>query len=139
MKIRNGFVSNSSSCNFTCENCGDLYEHGQEEGEHQGGLCHKCEENGCTACNVCEELMDKKGMFVTIEDFISRGAGSGGDSAYIDTKYTCPKCLAGSSKKQEEWIKEGNYREWIQRISNPDYKMDEVDEILSKALIENGH
>jgi len=135
MKIRNGFVSNSSSCNFTCENCHELYEYGQESGEHEGGLCEECEKY-VTFCNVCETLWFKNKMFKTKEIDICRGSGPGQDNAYVSSKHTCPECLAKTPKKLKEWIEIGDYGTWVQTISNPNHKLSDLDAKLSQAIME---
>jgi len=52
MKIRNGFVSNSSSSSFTCSSCGETWE--GYNGEY-GDIQQLCCINGHSLCSECVE------------------------------------------------------------------------------------
>ena len=75
MKIRLGFVSNSSSCSFYCKSCGETHDveargGGPETPEEwmeqfgmeqpTAGICMPCEANGIMACNVCLEPFENR-------------------------------------------------------------------------------
>ena len=55
MKIRNGFVSNSSSSSFVCNICGQNYEGWDASPRDPEFECSECE-NGHVMCN--EHLLD---------------------------------------------------------------------------------
>ena len=57
MKIRNGFVSNSSSSSFVCDLCGEVYEGWDASPSDPSYECTECE-NGHVMCN--EHLKDAK-------------------------------------------------------------------------------
>lgn len=88
MKIRMGFVSNSSSSSFTCDVCGHS-ESGWDYGLEDVGMC-RCV-NDHTFCIdhfiPCENIQ-------TFDDFLNdpkRSFGDGEDRHNIPSKY-CPIC-----------------------------------------------
>jgi hypothetical protein len=84
MKVRNGFVSNSSSSSFVCEVCGDAFE-SYDQGISDFGLV-TCEDHDHLFCEAHRINPDTSGMFENYESDCS------GDSEnHINSKH-CPIC-----------------------------------------------
>jgi len=141
MKIRNGFVSNSSSASFCCEICDRCWD-ADHAPAISGGLCNDCE-GEYQFCNSCEELLPINSLFRTAAISIKRGRELGNDEnvncgdGYIDwkTSHTCIRCMPENPMLVEAWVRNGDFDQWQKKIANPDYKMTETDELLSKAVL----
>lgn len=84
MKIRNGFVSNSSTSSFICEICGNIEADRDVNCRDVGMLRCKNEHIICEG-HVTEEVLDK------IEEFFLEEEKEEEDSGYFPIIY-CPIC-----------------------------------------------
>jgi len=149
MKIRSGFVSNSSSASFLCEICGDCWD-----SDHApmivGGLCSGCTEEH-EICNCCGKVFHKSQLFLTLELVQQRGGytdekydeddwqAKDNNPSYTDwpSKMTCPDCLVEKPDLIAAWVQNSQHAEWVKTVSNPDHKMTALDEKLTEALIKH--
>lgn len=142
MKIRSGFVSNSSSASFLCEICGACWD-----SDHSpmivGGLCEMCHEK-YEICNKCGKVESKDRLFKTIKLVQERGEETDEHincgTSYTDweTDMTCAECLVKSRELVNAWVASGDHRSWVKRVSNPDHNVSGLDEKLIKALVAHG-
>jgi hypothetical protein len=143
MKIRSGFVSNSSSASFLCEVCGDCWE-SDHSPSIVGGLCEVCHETH-EICNCCGTVFKKSELFITKNVELSRGGDPVGDHdeqdradwTSWDTKMTCAWCLTTHAEMVEAWVNNNQHQEWVKKVSNPAYNMQKVDAILTEAIMKH--
>lgn len=145
MKIRSGFVSNSSSASFMCSKCGDVYEievrcggpETEEEwieatgvGMPEVGLCDDCREEW-THCSMCSQPVEEEKTFKVGHDAeVQIGAGM------IDwSDHTCIDCIVKNLEKCD--LDKADLNEWRKKISNPTYLMTENDNKLAEALLQH--
>jgi len=122
MKIRNGFVSNSSSCSFTCCRCGDT-ESGWDIGLQEARMfeCESCGQNFCEDCGdkipkeeIIKELeghaLNNEYIKSRIEDVDLKEADYDllldiaedcYEIRYCCPKEYCPNCQENKIKKEE--------------------------------------
>ncbi len=152
MKIRTGFVSNSSSASFICIKCGDAHDidcrgGGPEteaewieatgEGTPTSGLCEGCREEW-TYCSMCARLgrsstSNKEGEeFYNVDhnDSVDVGAGM-----YEWSDHTCIDCIIKNPEKCD--FDSANFHGWKKKISNPDHVMSENDKKLAETLLQH--
>ena len=141
MKIRKGFVSNSSSASFCCEVCGDCWD-SDHSPTIDGGLCEHCEKEQ-QFCNSCKKLLPIESLFKTLPLTILRGrdllqeehveCGEG----YVDwpTTYTCASCMPHNPKLVEAWVQNEDFQHWQKRVADPNHEMTSTDELLSTAVL----
>jgi len=142
MKVRNGFVSNSSSASFHCVHCGNEYDiemrGGGPESEEEwvaagydempdGGLCENCREDAWTFCNVCGKKSKQ-------EDLIDAGHQDSVDINHICewSEHTCFDCITKNPNKFGKWL-----NDWRKKISDPDYVMSDDNKKLFKAILQH--
>lgn len=141
MKIRSGFVSNSSSASFLCEICGDCWD-SDHSPSIVGGLCEKCHET-YELCNCCGYALKKSELFVTTIITLERGREEEEDDrincgdTYTpwETGMTCAKCLTTHAEMVEAWVSNNQHQEWVKKVSNPAHDMQEIDATLIEALL----
>ena len=135
MKIRKGFVSNSSTASFLCEMCDTCWDP-----DHApfvvAGLCDECNKR-YEICNMCGELLPIHAMYKTKELIRERGGIADGDFCEWRSWMTCTNCLTRHHELIEEWVKNKEHGEWVKIVSNPKYKMTDLDNKLAKAIIKH--
>ncbi len=115
MKVRNGFVSNSSTSSFICDICGEV-ESGYDMSPEEAGM-FACEK-GHYIHHKCIENMDKAKQYneVYIKDFLKElrdhQETDDYDSSEMDKKY-CPIC-------QKVFINDSDLLEYIVKKNNID-------------------
>ena len=149
MKIRPGFVSNSSSASFTCEICSNIYLN-----DHSplitGGLCDPCKTRH-KMCNVCGNIGTPEDYFKTDERWLdisdiprlahqAKELGPGKDGEIYLT-YTCRSCLSQDENADlfNALLDNLNRESWAAKISNPDYKLTPIDIRISEFLMSKGN
>jgi len=146
MKIRTGFVSNSSSASFICIKCKDVHDvevrcGGPEtekewieatgQGMPTAGICEGCREEW-TPCSMCARLNEKDEEFLNVGHADSVDVGGG---MYDWSDHTCIDCIVESLEKCD--FDRADLSGWRKKISNPDYVMTESDKKLAEALLQH--
>ena len=151
MKIRVGFVSNSSSASFHCEICNVLYYQDRSP-ILIGGVCQNCEKER-RFCNACYNIGPVEDCFKTddryvkivdvsrLEDQVKKIPRDdyNGDME-LHTDYTCRSCLDKEENNDlfEAFLKRLDRDSWITRISNPNHEFTPLDIKVSTFLINRG-
>jgi len=146
MKIRLGFVSNSSSASFRCEFCGEIWREDRTP-ILTGGLCESCEQTH-KICNVCGEIFTTDQCFNTeyhsldIRDVPrlahqEKEADDEGSMASLWSWFTCETCL-GKEENDRLFQKflERLDPNWVKKMANPSRVLTELDIKVSKILLE---
>jgi len=155
MKIRGGFVSNSSTVSFYCEICGETYEVDSrgggpttpEEWEAEGfeqptdGICDTCERD-YALCNKCHEPRKINDTIRTFYDEWST------DNYWYSTDRTCINCLLEQDKfdeivneaeiSHEELmniiIRSKPFYDLLERMNDPAYELTDTDKKLLEII-----
>ena len=155
MKIRTGFVSNSSSMSFYCEVCGDHYEVEARGGgpttpegwleeynmeQPTEGICDDCagaeeSDEGYMACLECLRPYQKKEMIISSDDYEFPCS----DWVCYCTNRTCIPCFldlgnAITPETKEEFINSSAYHNWIEKIGQPGYTPTDQDREIFKTV-----
>lgn len=131
MKIRTGFVSNSSSASFICKQCKNEYDIENRCGvdddwvSPEDGLCDECQ-NTLFICKCGEIKEKKKSMEVEGYEFYTENIGMMND-------HVCPQCFI---KYHSEFHEE--LEAWTKKIANPKYKLTDVDKKVIEAAAAAG-
>lgn len=130
MKIRKGFVSNSSSASFICEVCSKEYDvdmrGGVDEDEWKTpkeGLCEACQDE-MFICN-CGKPFRKSECIEVDEEYSFVGTNLG-----FFSKHVCPDCFVSDKFEACNEFKE----KWALTVANPKHKFTAVDKKIIKAL-----
>jgi hypothetical protein len=132
VKIRQGFVSNSSSSSFICRKCHDEYEVETRCGADddwvspEDGLCDECMKESFI-CR-CAEIKQKSESVRICEDGAQWQDGVEVDTGnlIVANTHICPTCFVRFSEFHEK------LDEWSKKVANPGHELTPVD----KEIIE---
>jgi len=138
MKIRNGFVSNSSSASFICKHCHQEYEIENRCGVDddwvppEDGLCEECL-NTLFICK-CGEIKEKKKSVKICEfvDVYDEGYEVYTENICLQNSHVCPKCFIMFSDFHEK------LEEWTKKVANPKHKLTAIDKKIIEAATAHG-
>jgi len=144
MKIRNGFVSNSSSASFSCEVCHRIWDDDHSP-VIDAGLCTTCERE-YTFCNCCEMMFEKDVLFTTDMRTIMRGReresgeyiGCGDTWVEWNTEMTCIECLSKNPELVRAMVRRDDFGKLCKKLCDPDYEPNEAERQVAAAILAEG-